>query len=296
MNPAMQRLPPRLDRLSPSLRVRAFARDDLPFADALRGLVGWNQTLDDWRRFLALEPEGCFLAEWDGVPAGTATTLVYGPELAWIGMVLVHPEYRRRGISRALVGHCIACLRERGVRCIKLDATPLGKEVYDGLGFKDEWTLTRWEHAGLQLEPPADARLRPWRSSGSALDAAAFGVSRDRLLETLVSRSCCAWVLETAPDHIAAYGLLRPGARALYLGPVAATSPGEGLLIIQALLARSGRERVFWDIPDQNTAAVAWARAHGFAAQRGLTRMYLGENAAPGDPRQQFALAGPEVG
>ena len=300
MNPAMQRLPPRVDRMSPSLRVRGLHRDDLPFADALREVVGWNQTPDDWRRFLALEPEGCFLAEWDGVPAGTATTLVYGSELAWIGMVLVHPDYRRRGISRALLGHGIARLHERGVRCIKLDATPLGKEVYDRLGFKDEWTLTRWEHAGLPLAPAADGRVRPWRPSDAALvaglDVAAFGISRHRLLEVLAPQGCAARVLETAPDHIAGYGLLRPGARALYLGPVVADSPDAGLLIVQALLACSRGERIFWDIPDRNAAAVAWARAHGFAPQRGLTRMVFGENPAPGDPRQQFALAGPEVG
>src|SRR2546425_10786138 len=130
--------------MSSPLRFRLLDREDLPFADSLRALAGWNQTLDDWERFLALEPEGCFLADWNGTPAGTATTIVYGPELAWIGMVLVHPEFRRRGIGRALLQHCIDSLRERGVRCIKLDATPVGRAVYRDLGFHDEWTLKRW--------------------------------------------------------------------------------------------------------------------------------------------------------
>ena len=88
-------------------------------------------------------------------PAGTATTTFYAPELAWIGMVLVHPDYRRRGIARALLARCIEYLRGRGARCIKLDATPLGKQVYDELGFKDEWTLTRWECAKFQPLPSA---------------------------------------------------------------------------------------------------------------------------------------------
>src|SRR5688500_17823494 len=127
------------------LRLRPLTREDLSFADSLRALAGWNQTLADWERFLALEPDGCFLAEWQGVSAGTATTTVYGAELAWIGMVLVHPEYRRRGIGQALLERCIEYLSKRGVRCIKLDATPEGKRVYANLGFQDEWTLTRWE-------------------------------------------------------------------------------------------------------------------------------------------------------
>src|SRR5437899_5195592 len=109
--------------MNPSLTLRLLTRADLPFADSVRALAGWNQTAADWERILATEPEGCFLAEWNGVPAGTATTTVYGPALAWIGMVLVHPEFRRRGIGRALLEHCIAHLCKRGVRCLQPDAT-----------------------------------------------------------------------------------------------------------------------------------------------------------------------------
>jgi GNAT superfamily N-acetyltransferase len=280
------------------LHLRVLRPEDLPFADSLRAIAGWNQTLGDWRRFLEMEPEGCVLAEWNGSPVGTATTLRYASEVAWIGMVLVHPEHRRRGIGRALLNHCIAWLQDRRVRCIKLDATPAGKQVYDGLGFKSEWTLVRWEHAGLQVAKPADARLRPWRASDlrfiASLDAAAFGVSREKLVEALASQS--RLVLETAPGRIAGYGFIRPGSRATYLGPIVAASDEVGLQLVQALLANTTGERVFWDIPDANTAAVDWARQHGFIQQRILTRMYLGENTAPGNPRQQFALAGPEVG
>jgi GNAT superfamily N-acetyltransferase len=274
--------------------------EDLPFADSLCAIAGWNQTLGDWRRFLEMEPDGCVLAEWNGSPVGTATTLRYASEVAWIGMVLVHPGHRRRGIGRALLNHCIAWLQARGMRCIKLDATPAGKQVYDGLGFKGEWTLARREHAGLQLAKPADALIRPWRVSDlpliASLDAAAFGVSRERLAEALAPRSRVALVLETAPGRVAGYGFMRPGSRAIYLGPIVAASDEVGLQLAQALLAHTTNERVFWDIPTANTAATDWARQHGFTQQRILTRMYLGENTAPGNPRRQFAIAGPEVG
>ena len=282
------------------LHLRVLRPEDLPFAESLRAIAGWNQTLGDWRRFLEMEPEGCVLAECNGSAVATATTLRYGTNLAWFGMVLVHPEHRRRGIGRTLLSHCIAWLQARGVRCIKLDATPAGKPVYDGLGFKSEWTLARWEHAGPQVPKPTDTHLRPWRASDlrfiASLDAAAFGVSRETLVEALASQSRLALVSETAPGCLAGYGFIRPGSRANYLGPVVAASEEVGLQLVQALLANTRGERVFWDIPDSNTVAVDWARQHGCYQQRMLTRMYLGENKAPGNPRQQFALAGPEVG
>jgi len=162
-----------LDMSSP-LQVRTMLPADLPFADSLRALVGWNQTLADWQRFLSMEPEGCFLAEWDGAPAGTATTVVYGTDLAWIGMVLVHPDYRRRGIGGRLLLKCIEYLQVRGVRCIKLDATPQGRPVYEKLGFRDEWTMRRWE-ADLSSRPQLARFACLRRLSARARDRAGAG-------------------------------------------------------------------------------------------------------------------------
>ena len=99
------------------ISLRVMRQTDLPFADAVRALAGWNQTLDDWRRFLAIEPDGCYLAERNGQSAGTATTIVYGPTVAWIGMVLVHPDYRRKGVGTALLEQCLTYLRTSGVSC-----------------------------------------------------------------------------------------------------------------------------------------------------------------------------------
>jgi len=283
------------------IRLRLMTRADLPFADSVRASAGWNQTFADWERFLETEPEGCFLAEWNSSPAGTATTTVYGLELGWIGMVLVHPEYRRRGIGRALLERCVEHLRARGVRCIKLDATPLGKQVYDSLGFKDEWTMTRWVCPAAPPQPAAlEPGLRSLRTTDAELieplDVAAFGVSRQALRRTLAQHSRCALVLAPSADGIAGYGLLRTGSQALYLGPVVAHSPDAGRLLLDALVDHGAGQRIFLDVPDRNAAAVAWAGERGCTAQRPLTRMFLGENLRPGDENLQFALTGPETG
>ena len=128
------------------------------------------------------------------------------------------------------------------------------------------------------------------------LDAAAFGVSRQELVQALAQESCCALVLESEPGRLAGYGLLRTGSQGLYLGPVTAMSADGGLRLVEVLLAWSEGQKIFWDIPDANTAAVSYAEQSGFTVQRPLTRMFLGENFAPGEPLHQFALTGPETG
>ena len=287
--------------MSTSLKLRVMTRADLPFADAVRSQAGWNQTPADWERFVAMEPGGCFVAEWEGRPAGTATTIVYGPELAWIGMVLVHADFRRRGIGSALLERCIGSLHERGVRCVKLDATPLGKMVYDRLGFKTEWTLTRWERpAALPRHAASGKGIRKLRETDLRLiepvDTAAFGTPRIRLLRALAADGTGVVAAGTGGGKLEGYALSRPGRHARYLGPCSASGTEAGIRLMHSLVAKSTCARMFWDIPDANEAAIEWARRNGFTQQRTLIRMSLGDNAAPGDPRKQFAIAAPEVG
>jgi ribosomal protein S18 acetylase RimI-like enzyme len=287
--------------MSAMLRLRCLTQNDLPFADSLRAREGWNQTIHDWERFLAMEPAGCFLAEWQGVPAGTATTVVYGAELAWIGMVLVHPDFRRNGIGRALLRRCIEYLRGRGVRCIKLDATPAGRAVYEGLGFQEEWALTRWEcNRRPERAAPSSEGIRDWHetdlSAVDQFDAGAFGISRRTLLQALKAKCLRALVVESERGVIAGHGCLREGSRALYLGPVVADSTDRALRLIGTLLQNHGDRTLFWDIPDRHRALALWAEENGFKVKRSLTRMFLGENIAPGSPEKVFAIAGPEIG
>jgi GNAT superfamily N-acetyltransferase len=289
------------NQMKPQLSLRAMTAADISFADQIRALAGWNQTLADWRRFLDTEPEGCFVAECNGQRAGTATTTVYGPELAWIGMVLVHPEHRQQGIGTALLEQCIQYARSQGVRSIKLDATPAGKKVYDHLGFQDEWTISRWVSGEFCPTPVrSDPRIRVWRQHEVGgiieLDRVAFGIARHKILPALAAQSRHALVFESEPGRIEAYGMMRDGTRAVYLGPVAAATSELGMSLIEALLARCPGEPIYWDIPDGNSSATDWAKQAGFTVQRSLTRMVLGQNATPGDPGKQIALAGPELG
>ena len=286
----------------PGLRIRKLTQLDLAFAESVRAAAGWNQTPGDWERFLETEPDGCFLAEWEGRPAGTVTTTSYGPDLAWIGMVLVDPAHRRRGIGRALLEYAIGHLRGRGVRCIKLDATPAGKLIYDELGFKNEWTLRRWSGVsdGAGSFILTKDSIREWGPNGhlqvEGPDIGAFGCSRKRLLAALAKQSHPALVTRSSSGGITGFGFSRPGSLARYLGPVVADCSEGGLGLVETILGAYPGQNFFWDIPDPNEPAWRWAEQHGFSIQRPLTRMYLGDNLIPGDPRRQFALAGPEVG
>lgn len=287
--------------MNSSIQIRLMTEEDIPFAHALRQTAGWNQTAEDWRRFLTISPRGCFVAEWAGRPVGTTIVVTYDQDLAWIGMVLVEPDFRNRGIGKALLQHAVTTLQERGIRCLKLDATPLGEPVYRSLGFQPEWSLQRWLGPKVPAETPiAQLGVRAWKAEDlerfAALDRKAFGANRGSLLAALGTESLLARTVEGSGSTGEGFGFVRRGSRMAYLGPVVGGTADAGLHVIEVLLNELSASAVYWDIPEPNEPARRWAEQHGFVPERRLTRMFLGPNLNPGDPLLQFALAAPELG
>lgn len=63
---------------------------------------GWIHLPLDWDRLIACEPGGCFVAQYHGQDAGTATVTGYEKRFGWVGMVLVRDDMRRKGIGTAM--------------------------------------------------------------------------------------------------------------------------------------------------------------------------------------------------
>ena len=174
--------------------------------------------------------------------------------------------------------------------------------MYERLGFIPEWTLTRFRRlAEGETEYPrvklADARELSdgdWNAV-EEIDAAAFGAARPRLLRRLAqdSRAVLVWPAE---GRVVGWGMLRSGANADYLGPLACSIAEGSLSLVAALLHTSGSRPVIWDVPDQNEPAKTTAQRFGFVPLRPLTRMSLGPNPVADNPRAQFAIADPAVG
>lgn len=268
------------------LHIRRLTLADLDTAKMLKDLVGWNQTFDDISRLIDYEPDGCFIAELDGVPVGTISTTTYGTDLAWIGMMLVHPDYRRRGIARSLMERGLEYLRERRVSCIKLDATPLAQPLYEQLGFRAEWEFQRWERPGDSAGSfPPEGMLSQRLIN---LDGRAFGADRSKWLVSVAS-GCRVFAAEST------FGMLRPGSLATYLGPVVTQRATEvEPLVVEMLATVEGR--LFWDIPCSNQPAEQLAARLGFEPVRQLLRMWSGEALVEGRPDLQFGLLDPTTG
>lgn len=278
-----------------NLRVMTVA--DIPEGMRLKDLSGWNQTAEDWKRFLQSNPQGCFVAESEGSVCGTATTIIYEDRLAWIGMVLVDPKNRGRGIGTQLLERAIAHLDARHVPTIKLDATPQGKTIYERMGFVAEFEIERWalvRQSGAR--PPEQHSVNPDLKRISDLDRIIFGADRKSLLAS-INESAPEFTLVTRRgNEIAAYSLGRRGSRADHLGPWMAGDESGAREMLEEFLRRSRRDTIFVDCLKANPFARDLLRAQNFQFARPLTRMVRGSNASPGRPELLCAILGPEFG
>lgn len=284
------------------MRLRVMTEQDVSGGLRLNTLSGWNQTVADWQRFLKNSPRGCFVVEDDGKIVGTATTVNYKNRFAWIGMVLVDPEYRKQGIGTQLLKKTVEYLDEENIRTMKLDATPQGKPIYMKLGFVEENEIERW----IRKRPPSAASPAP-QSTSTPLnerrkeqifrrDEELFGADRSFLLRALCEEAPEFATAVGEGELLQGYAFGRHGLFADHLGPWMARTQVAAEQILQGFLAQSSRETIIVDCLKSNSIAVELLHSCGFALSRALTRMVRGPNLYPGKPDSFCAILGPEFG
>jgi GNAT superfamily N-acetyltransferase len=263
----------------------------LGVGDAQAGLVlsteaRWNQNEADWRFFLT---RGLVFGVRVGARLiGTAALLPYSAGNAWISMVLVTADFRRRGIATQLVDACLAAAAKQGITTW-LDATPDGATVYGPLGFKPTLQLRRLR----LMEPQGAAAPRPLSTGHldtlTARDASAIGFDRSLLLSEFSARPGSRIVSDGQT-----MALVRDGRTARQIGPLLADHADRALALVEAIV-RSETGPWLIDAVHSQEAFLDGLVASGWTIERPFQRMRFGP--ATASPAQlPFAVAGPEFG
>ncbi|MEV6419785.1 GNAT family N-acetyltransferase [Streptomyces sp. NPDC051662] len=230
-------------------------------------------------------------------PAGTGLAAVcvvtsYGPmdhpELATIGMLLVAERHARQGLGRRLMNHI---LQGAGSTQLTLYATPLGRPLYEKLGFTDIGEAeTLLGHLRSPEHPPRIA-TRPASASDLPalvrLDTEVFGADRTHLIARLPAFADRLRVAEEGSTLIG-YAAVWPSAGADAIGPLIARDTETAKALICGLVAGSDRP-IRTVIDPGHEELLNWLKEHGLNSVTLTTLMTYGDRELPGDRFRRFA-------
>ncbi len=283
------------------VNLRLLTIKDIGQALKLSAGENWNQTETEWKLLISHPGNICLALEAEDRIIGTATAMNYCNEVAWIGMVLVHPEFRGRGLSKKLLSTLIDRLDPS--IAIKLDATPAGKPVYEKFGFMEEYRINRMVADRLMIEPSTiDHDICVSHVTFDNLfgiiefDRKVFGAERKTLLELILKENPgCGWVAEQNGE-IAGFVLGRAGRRYYHIGPLQAESEAVAEILVNYAIGNVKGRSVVLDVLNDKNELTELLKYLGFAEQRHFARMYHRRNAFPGLSQNHYLICSPEFG
>lgn len=246
---------------------------------------GWNPGLHDAELFWATDPAAFIAAELEGELIGGGAITSYNGEFGFMGLFIVRPEYRGRGLGNTL-WHA---RRERLLArlhpgaSIGLDGVFEMQDYYAKGGFVFSHRNIRFR-AELPEHPATSA------VEGSGIitladvpfdqvleyDSTCFPVSRPVFLREWISQPDALALGCRRDGKLSGYGVVRRCKEGCKIGPLFADDPLTANALYTHFAGFAAGGPVFLDIPENNPAAVEFVKQHQMTEVFGCARMYLG--------------------
>lgn len=265
--------------------IRGLTLADAPVCVQLTASVGWGHTQADWEKRIIWGGPGSLGMFVDERLVASTIAIAFDEDMAWIAMVITHPDYQRRGYARQLMEVALDFLD--GTACIMLDASVYGAPLYADMGFRACGTIDIYEGTAPAVDiAPTPEPLEDvmWLAPR---DAALFGTYRPQILADLFGQ---AWRVGEG------YVLLHGREGAYNIGPWYHPDPQQAEALLQTALHHAAGSRVVMHIPGTNHTASALVTRHGLELNRTNTRMIYQNGPIPPRMMEQFSIASPTLG
>jgi RimJ/RimL family protein N-acetyltransferase len=259
--------------------IDAMTRAEADVLESWAAAEQWNPGLADMGIAWDFDAEAFIALRKDGELVGGGTILSYDGRAGFMGLFIMRPDHRRRGLGTVLWHERLRRLRAR----LLLDAPIAMDGVFDMApfyargGFQLQYRDLRYQGV-VSAEPHPDAvplAQVPFEQV-DAYDRGVFGTPRTEFLHAWLSQPAGTGVAVLDAGELRGYGFLRPCRVGFKLGPVFADDPEAADVLLQDLFAAAGRQRVQLDVPEPNAPAIALAQRYGLEPGFSCARMVHG--------------------
>lgn len=288
--------------------IRLWTERDIDYVAESVQREGWRHTRRDVERCWLCEPNGCFMAEVDGRRVGHVFSVRYD-HAGWIGLLIVNPKERGKGLGELLMRNAISYLQESGAETIRLEAVERAVPLYRRLGFKEEFDSLRFRKKIDQRNRPrhtaevAETQVRIHLMQEDEVEAVSrfdtryFDANRLRVLKSLYEDNPPLCFTAEGKGGLSGYIMVRKVRGAHWIGPWMSEDPetAESLLRACAEIVEDQNE-LRLGMPAPNSDGVTLMKRLDFELAGKSVRMILSERQHPVHIIGVYGIGGPEKG
>jgi len=235
----------------------------------------WNSCPKDAEPFLALDPNGFFVAEVDGKPVASMIAVKYDDEYNHSGNWIVSKQFRGHGYGAIMYDHTMSYAHRSKI--VGMDAVEHKVPAYKKHGFEvfcKSPTYTK-KAQGVLKETVTDLHNLPFKDL-EEYDLATFGYSRKNFLKGLLGVGKYYALGVVQEGKLKGYGVLRNGFIGYKVGPLMADTPEIADDILEGLQSFILGKEVYVEFLESNKNMVAVLEKQNWNYFSHLFRMFCG--------------------
>ncbi|HDV8359742.1 GNAT family N-acetyltransferase [Bacillus sp. FSL R5-0585] len=235
------------------IRVERLSKEQIGDIVALSSYIGWDYNREE---IDTVFNSGIVYGVWNERKEliASAAIILYGEALASIGMVIVHPDYKGRGIGKIITEACVTSVSAQTP--IMLIATDEGKPLYEKLGFRavsyvskyicnsynaKDYCVRNEDYVMNYEEGDLEKIIK--------IDEYGFGTNRKEFLKKRIMQSEQCVVVKDTEENIIGYGLSIQTPENKIIGPVVAKNNAMAMRMVHDL-ARGHNGKLRMDVPE----------------------------------------------
>ncbi|MED3035627.1 GNAT family N-acetyltransferase [Bacillus thuringiensis] len=231
------------------IRVKRLREEQIGDIVSLSSYIGWDYNREEIETIFNA---GIVYGVWNEREEliASAAIILYGEKLASIGMVIVHPDYKGRGIGKIITDACVKSVSAHTP--IMLIATDEGKPLYEKLGFRAVSYVSKYICNSYNVNDYCvrnEDYMMDYEEGDLEkiikIDEYAFGTNRKEFLKKRIMQSEQSIVVKDKEQNVLGYGLSIQTPENKIIGPVLAKNDAMAMRIVHDLAkGHNGKLRI----------------------------------------------------
>ncbi|MBE7119695.1 GNAT family N-acetyltransferase [Bacillus cereus] len=253
--------------------------------------IGWLQheafMKEQFHMYLSIGTIFGYIHENKLIAAGGVFS--FAPGFSSIGMLIVHPDFQRKGIGRILLNNSLKVTHPS--LPITLIATKAGEPLYESYGFKSITTIHRFEKQATYRNTnsvPIKQIQQTDLQYLISLDQTATGAHRSKIYSSLLSRAIYSFKIER-DNQIDAFALCIQKGDVLCITPLISKKEKDAIQLLE-MICNSWNGTIRIDVPHSQFSFRQFLQTANFQETLLSPLMIKNGNQLPGNRNMLFAM------